>query len=117
MEYRAEIMHTIDELDASSQAESFIGAPPVMLITCVAKYSYMMRENTVTAKCVDLKMKEDIPDDFAEDADEIKKYELQYERDSFALPMMEEAIKIDPDMQSLTERMQVNYSAVIGEEC
>ena len=108
------IWNTIDELELSSQIDAFLGASPALLITCIARYSHMMREPVVSMKWVELRMKEELPPELAEDVDEAKLFEMTFEKESLLLPMLEEAAKIDPSISEIIERAVTNYDAAAG---
>lgn len=113
-EEKMTIWNTIDELELSAQIDAFLNASPALLITCIARYSHMMREPVVSMKWVELRMKEELPPELADDVDDVKLFEMAFEKESLLLPMLEEAAKIDPAITAIIERAVTNYDAAAG---
>lgn len=116
VEDQMNIWNTIDELEFSGTIDSFLGAPPALLLCCVARMSYMMRETGVTIKWFNKKIEEEMPPEILDEIDEIKRFQLDYESEAMINPMMEEAIKLDPNISSLLERYQSNCKSIIGKK-
>lgn len=112
-EEKMNIWNTIDELEMSSSPEAFINTSPAVLLCCLARFSYVIRETNVSVAWAALKTKEDTDPDFADDMIEMRNYQMEFDRDTQLIPMMEEAMKVDNQIVTLLARVKANYEAII----
>lgn len=112
-EEKMNIWNTVDELEISAQPDSFIGASPAIVLASLARYSYVLRENNVSLQWSQLKSEEEYPDETSSDIQDIRKYQMEYERDVLLIPMMNEAMKIDQQISTLLPRVESNIQAII----
>ena len=108
----AYIYNTIDEYDSSASPESFLNSTPAFLLCCLSRYSHMMRETSVTIKWYDNKIREDFSLENFDDTTDIKEYQLQMESEVIIEPILNQAIKVDPSIESLLKRFQSNRNSI-----
>jgi hypothetical protein len=101
---------TIKKLTTLSQEGKYVNSPPALVLILLAQFSYMFRRADTAKKWTKLRMGE-TPSELG--ADEIRKFELENERDSLLMPVLNEAAKVDRSLLVFLTTLQANYQECI----
>jgi hypothetical protein len=100
----------IKKLTTLCQEWKYVNSPPAVVLILLGRFSCMFRKSDTARKWTDLRMGE-TPSDVG--VDEIRRFELENERDCLLVPILNEAAKVDRNLLILLPTVQANYQNCI----